>query len=75
MTHILENNSIKLAVSDIGGEPRSLVTKKSGREYLYDATPSGGTTRPPFSSPSRDVSARASTILTARSTQCQFTVS
>lgn len=39
MTHILENNSIKLAVSDIGGEPRSLVNKKSGREYLYDADP------------------------------------
>lgn len=39
MTHILENNSIKLTVSDIGGEPRSLINKASGREYLYDANP------------------------------------
>lgn len=38
-THILENEFLKLTVSDIGGEPRSLICKKTGREYLYNADP------------------------------------
>lgn len=39
MNRMIENEQLKLTVTDIGGEPRSLINKKSGREYLFDADP------------------------------------
>ena len=39
MIYTLENDILKLEVSDIGGETRSLIKKSTGREYLFDGNP------------------------------------
>lgn len=39
MIHTLENDVLKLDVSDIGAETKSLVKKATGREYLFDGNP------------------------------------
>ena len=39
MQYILENETLKIEVSDIGGELRSLCKKATGREYMFDANP------------------------------------
>ncbi len=39
MLHTLKNETLTLEVSDIGGEPRSLVKNATGREYLFKADP------------------------------------
>lgn len=39
MQYILENETLKIEVSDIGGELRSLIKKATGREYMFDGNP------------------------------------
>lgn len=39
MIYTLENEVLKLDVSDIGAETKSLIKKSTGREYLFDGNP------------------------------------
>ena len=47
MEHIIENSSLRLTFSTLGGELRSIVNKKNGKEYLWQGNPEFWTGRSP----------------------------
>ncbi len=47
MEYIIENNLLRLTFSSLGGELRSIINKKNGKEYLWQGNPEFWTGRSP----------------------------
>lgn len=47
MNYVLENRSLKLTFSPLGGELRSIINKNNGKEYLWQGNPEYWTGRSP----------------------------